>query len=92
VPWELVLTKALVVIDEWLADYQRAGERGTVEAQLDIIWPTTGTPNRTEAPEDRCFRMIGSQPTGVRERCRDRATTTYNLLDFNGTDSPFLIL
>jgi hypothetical protein len=24
--------------------------------------------------------------------CGDRATTTYNLLDFNGTDSPFLIL
>jgi hypothetical protein len=24
--------------------------------------------------------------------CRDRATTTCNLLDFNGTDSPFLIL
>ena len=25
-------------------------------------------------------------------KCRDRATTTCNLLDFNGTDSPFLIL
>src|SRR5437667_6058836 len=24
--------------------------------------------------------------------CRDRATTTCNLLDFNATDSPFLIL
>ncbi len=23
--------------------------------------------------------------------CCDRATTTCNLLDFNGTDSPFLI-
>jgi hypothetical protein len=31
---------------------------------------------------------------GIRTRglCRDRATTTCNLLDFNGTDSPFLIL
>jgi hypothetical protein len=56
-----VTINALVVIDEWLADYQRAGERGTVEAQLDIIWPTTGTRNRTEAPEDRCFRLIDSQ-------------------------------
>jgi hypothetical protein len=53
-----------VVIDEWLADYQRAGETGTIEAQLDIIWPTTGTPNRTEALEERRFRMIGSQSTG----------------------------
>jgi hypothetical protein len=35
---------ALVVIDD-----QRAGETGTVEAQLDIIWPTTGTPNSTDA-------------------------------------------
>ena len=26
------------------------------------------------------------------ERYRDRATTTWNLLDFNGTDCPFLIL
>lgn len=50
-----------MVIDEWLVDYQRAGETGTVEAQLDIIWPTTDTPNSTEAPEDRCFRLIGSQ-------------------------------
>jgi hypothetical protein len=45
-PVGLVPRNALVVIDEWLADYQRAGETGTVEAQLDIIWPTTGTPNR----------------------------------------------
>ena len=29
---------------------------------------------------------------GCNERCRDRAATTCNLLDFNGTDSPFLIL
>jgi hypothetical protein len=50
-----------VVIDEWLVDYQRAGEMGTVEAQLDIVWPTIGTPNSTEGTEDRCFRMIGSQ-------------------------------
>jgi hypothetical protein len=50
-----------VVIGEWLADYQRAGETGTFEAQLDILWPTTGTPNSTEVTEDRCFRMIGSQ-------------------------------
>jgi hypothetical protein len=30
--------------------------------------------------------------TRTRGLCRDRATTTCNLLDFNGTDSPFLIL
>lgn len=28
---------------------------------MDIVWPTTGTPNSAEASEDRCFRMIGSQ-------------------------------
>jgi hypothetical protein len=38
-----------VVIDKWLADYPRVEETGTVEAQLDILWPTTGTPNSTEA-------------------------------------------
>jgi len=34
----------------------------------------------------------GDDGTRTRGLCRDRATTTCNLLDFNGTDSPFLIL
>ena len=34
------------------------------------------------------FPVVSETP----RKCRDRATTTYNLLDFNGTDSPFLIL
>ena len=33
----------------------------------------------------------GDDGTRTRGLCRDRAETTYNLLDFNGTDSPFLI-
>jgi hypothetical protein len=45
----------------------RGPERRELEAQSDIIWPTTGTPNSTEVPEDRCFRMIGSQSTSVLE-------------------------
>jgi hypothetical protein len=34
----------------------------------------------------------GDDGTRTRGLCRDRATTTCNLLDYNGTDSPFLIL
>ena len=34
----------------------------------------------------------GDDGTRTRGLCRDRAATTCNLLDFNGTDSPFLIL
>jgi hypothetical protein len=34
----------------------------------------------------------GDDGTRTRGLCRDRATTTCNLLDFNGADSPFLIL
>ncbi len=34
----------------------------------------------------------GDDGTRTRGLCRDRATTTCNLLDFNGTDSPFMIL
>ena len=37
-------------------------------------------------------RIGGDDGTRTRGLCRDRATTTCNLLDFNGTDSPFLIL
>ena len=44
-PRQRLSSNALVVIDD-----QRAGGTGTVEAQLDIIWPTTGTPNSTDAP------------------------------------------
>jgi len=37
--------------------------------------------------------LIGVSPTDCFYGCyRDRATTTCNLLDFNGIDSPFLIL
>jgi hypothetical protein len=46
------------------------------------------------SPEDARNRLE-SQSTSrlfTPERCRDRAETKYNLLDFNGTDSPFLIL
>ncbi len=34
----------------------------------------------------------GDEETRTRDLCRDWAATTCNLLDFNGTDSPFLIL
>jgi len=37
-------------------------------------------------------RNGGDDGTRTRGLCRDRAETTNNLLDFNGTDSPFLIL
>jgi len=44
----------------------------------------------------RCVKRLnqndGDDGTRTRGLCRDRATTTCNLLDFNGTDSPFLIL
>jgi hypothetical protein len=45
----------------------------------------------------RCFSFRfdekngGDDKTRTRGLSRDRATTTYNLLDSNGTDSPFLI-
>ena len=45
-PVGLVPRNALVVIDELFADYRRARKT----EQLDIIWPTTGTPNSTDAP------------------------------------------
>jgi hypothetical protein len=35
------------------------------------------------------YRLVPSRSVWP---CRDRATTTCNLLGFNGTDSPFLIL
>ena len=38
-----------------------------------------------------CTTLIVDRWHG-RNPCCDRATTTCNLLDFNGTDSPFLIL
>ena len=42
---------------------------------------------------DNSFKKNGGDDgTRTRDLCRDSATMTYNLLDFNGTDSPFLIL
>ena len=78
--------------------YEEPGSQGAwngcrrYRSSFSEIWHTTGTPDGHILQQNRGFRLIHSQSATISERCRDRATTTCNSLDFNGTDSPLLIL